>query len=53
MSISAPPGGRFSHQVAQIRGFFLEGRKPSIPTNLPPIPPNGLKQTLHRGGLGK
>src|SRR3954453_10716946 len=48
-STSAPPGARLSQQRVQRFGFLGEGRKPAMRNIRPPMPPNGLLQTLHRG----
>ena len=53
MSTSAPPGGSLSHQRVQSAGFFRDGANPINLTILPPMPPNGLRHPLHRGGPGK
>src|SRR5438034_9579588 len=52
MSTSAPPAGSDSQQRLHSVGFLREGLKPASPTSRPPIPPNGLLQTLQRGAEG-
>lgn len=48
MWTSAAPGGSMSQQL----GFFLDGLKPAVAITRPGMPPNGLKQSLQRGGEG-
>ena len=53
MSISMPPAGRWSKQYWHRLGFFRDGFLPIAPKTFPPMPANGLRQSLQRGSCGK
>ena len=53
MSTSAPPAGNESQQRVQRLGFFRDGLKPATRSTRPPMPPNGLLQSLHLGDDGR
>src|SRR5690242_2129215 len=53
ISTSAPPAGSESQHRVQRLGFLRDGLKPATRSTRPPMPPNGLLQSLHRGAEGR